>query len=60
MQAPPPITGSAHDQVPRTPPQHWPDARERFRSSAFIAANFGDEFQRAFTLLKEQEMNEFD
>mgnify|MGYP003674838547 FL=1 len=54
------MTGNAYDQVPRTLPRHWPEAVERFRSSGFIAEYFGAEFQRVFTLMKEQEMQEFD
>ncbi|QIB65400.1 glutamine synthetase family protein [Kineobactrum salinum] len=59
-EAPPPLEGNAYDQVPLSLPRYWPDALQRFRDSDFIRANFGAEFQRVFTLLKEQEMDEFD
>jgi glutamine synthetase len=60
LEAPPPITGNAYDQVPLSLPRYWPDALQRFRDSAFIRDNFGPEFQRVMTLMKEQEMDDFD
>ncbi|HEY7776775.1 MAG TPA: glutamine synthetase, partial [Kineobactrum sp.] len=60
LEAPAPIEGNAYDQVPLSLPRYWPDALQRFRGSDFIRDNFGAEFQRVFTLLKEQEMDEFD
>jgi glutamine synthetase len=60
LQPPPPVAGNAYDQVPRTLPRYWPEAVARFRTSGFVAEYFGAEFQRVFTLMKEQEMQEFD
>ncbi|WP_027950308.1 glutamine synthetase family protein [Haliea salexigens] len=60
LEPPPPVAGNAYDQVARTLPRYWPDAVERFRKSSFIREHFGAEFQRVFTLMKEQEMHEFD
>ena len=41
-------------------PRHWPEALQRFQQSAFIRTHFGPEFQRILTLMKEQEMDDFD
>jgi glutamine synthetase len=60
LQAPAPLEGNAYDQVPPSLPRHWPDALARFSDSQFIADNFGREFQRVYTLLKQQEQDEFD
>ncbi|MEH6570191.1 MAG: glutamine synthetase family protein [Halioglobus sp.] len=60
LQAPTPLEGNAYDQVPASLPRHWPDALARFSKSTFIAENFGEEFQNVYTLLKQQEMDEFD
>jgi glutamine synthetase len=60
LQPPPPVAGNAYDQVPRMLPRYWPEAVARFRTSGFVAEYFGAEFQRVFTLMKEQEMQEFD
>jgi glutamine synthetase len=32
----------------------------RFENSDFIRDNFGEEFQRVYTVLKQQELDEFD
>ena len=60
LQAPAPLEGNAYDQVPASLPRYWPDALARFSKSAFITQNFGEEFQNVYTLLKQQEMDEFD
>jgi glutamine synthetase len=39
---------------------YWPDALANFSGSEFIGQYLGSEFQRVYTLLKQQEMDEFD
>jgi glutamine synthetase len=60
LQAPPPLEGNAYDQLPPSLPRYWPDALARFSESAFIADNFGAQFQSIYTGLKQQELDEFD
>lgn len=60
LEAPEPLEGNAYDQVPPSLPRYWPDALARFESSQFIGDNFGREFQSIYTLLKQQELDEFD
>ena len=60
LQAPEPLEGNAYDQVPPSLPRYWPDALQRFENSRFIGDNFGREFQTIYTLLKQQELDEFD
>lgn len=60
LEAPEPLEGNAYEQVPASLPRYWPNALERFSSSDFIRDIFGEEFQRVYTLLKEQELDEFD
>jgi glutamine synthetase len=60
LSAPEPLAGNAYDQVPASLPRYWPDALTSFADSAFIRDNFGSDFQRVFTLLKQQEMDEYD
>jgi glutamine synthetase len=60
LEAPAPLVGNAYDQVPPSLPRYWQDALARFSDSAFIRDNFGGEFQRIYTLLKQQEQDEFD
>ena len=55
-----PLEGNAYDQLPASLPRYWPDALARFERSEFICAYLGDEFQRVYSLLKQQEMDEFD
>jgi glutamine synthetase len=55
-----PLEGNAYDQLPASLPRYWPDALARFERSEFIGAYLGDEFQRVYSLLKQQEMDEFD
>lgn len=54
------LEGNAYDQVPASLPRHWPDALARFSDSNFIRDSFGEDFRRVYTLLKQQEMDEFD
>jgi len=60
MEAPAPLEGNAYDQLPPSLPRHWPQALSLFEESTFIRQWFGAEFQRVYTLLKQQEMAEFD
>jgi glutamine synthetase len=60
LEAPAPLEGNAYDQLPATLPRYWPDALLRFKNSAFIKASFGEEFQKVFAILKQQELDEFD
>jgi glutamine synthetase len=60
LEAPEPMEGNAYEQLPASLPRYWPDALANFSSSEFIGEYLGSEFQRVYTLLKEQEMDEFD
>ena len=60
LEAPAPLEGNAYDQLPPSLPRYWQDALARFERSEFIGAYLGSEFQRVYTLLKQQEMDEFD
>ena len=60
MSAPEPMTGNAYDQLPPSLPRYWPDALARFSQSEFIASSFGSEFQKVFTVIKQQELDTFD
>ena len=60
LEAPEPLAGNAYDQVPPALPRHWQTALERFQGSAFIRDYLGEDFQRVFTLMKLQEMDQFD
>jgi len=37
-----------------------PEPLACFEGSAFVRDNFGEEFQRVYTILKQQELDEFD
>lgn len=60
LQAPPPLAGNAYEMLEPSLPRYWPDALVRFASSGFIAHNFGRAFQNVYTVLKQQEMADFD
>ncbi len=60
LEAPAPMQGNAYDQLEPSLPRYWPDALRRFGESAFVRDYLGEEFQRVYRLLKEQEMAEFD
>lgn len=60
LEAPEPLEGNAYDQLPPSLPRYWPDALANFSGSEFIGQYLGSEFQRVYTLLKQQEMDEFD
>lgn len=60
LQAPAPLEGNAYEQLPPSLPRYWPDALARFEASEFIRDNFGEEFLKVYSILKQQEMDEFD
>ncbi|MCB1678056.1 MAG: glutamine synthetase [Halioglobus sp.] len=60
LQPPPPLTGNAYDQLSADLPRYWPQALSCFAGSAFVRDNFSADFQRVYTNLKQQELNEFD
>jgi glutamine synthetase len=60
LQPPPALEGNAYDQLPPSLPRYWPDALARFEESAFIRDYFGEQFARVYTILKRQELDEFD
>lgn len=60
LEPPEPLTGNAYDQLPASLPRYLPDAMARFSGSAFIADYFGTDFQRVYSLLKQQELDEYD
>ena len=60
LEAPAPLEGNAYEQLPPSLPRHWPQALACFEQSAFIRQWFGEEFQRVYALLKQQEIDEFD
>ncbi|MGI9294817.1 MAG: glutamine synthetase family protein [Pseudomonadales bacterium] len=60
LQAPPVVEGNAYEQFPASLPRYWPDAVATFSASAFIEEYFGSEFRKVYTIIKQQEMDEFD
>ncbi|MEH6608087.1 MAG: glutamine synthetase family protein [Halioglobus sp.] len=60
LSVPEPMTGNAYDQLPASLPRYWPDALALFSESEFIARSFGTEFQKVFTVIKQQELDTFD
>lgn len=60
LVAPAPLEGNAYEQLPASLPRYWPDALARFESSSYINSTFGEDFQRVFAILKQQELDEFD
>jgi glutamine synthetase len=60
LEPPPPLEGNAYDQLPPSLPRYWPDALAHFSGSAFVRSHFGETFQQVYTMLKQQEMDEFD
>ena len=60
LTSPNPLEGNAYDQVPPSLPRYWTDAMSRFEDSDFVGATFGGEFQKVFSILKRQELDEFD
>jgi glutamine synthetase len=60
LLAPPPMEGNAYEQLPPSLPRYWPEALARFADSGFIRDYFGEQFQQVYSVLKQQEMDEFD
>jgi glutamine synthetase len=60
LEAPEPLEGNAYEQTPASLPRYLPDALNRFEQSDFIREYFGPEFQHVYSLMKHQEMDEFD
>jgi len=60
LEAPPPLQGNAYDQLEPSLPRYWPDALARFEQSGFIRDHFGATFQHVYSVLKRQELAEFD
>lgn len=60
LEPPAPTVGNAYEKQPACLPRYWPDALARFARSAFIRDNLGEEFQRVYTIVKQQEVDEFD
>lgn len=60
MQAPAPVEGNAYDQFSPSLPRYWSDSLSIFSQSEFIERYFGGEMRRAFSIVKQQEMDEFD
>ena len=60
LQPPAPVEGNAYELLPPSLPRYWPDALARFAGSDFVRANLGQPFQHVYTVLKQQEMDEFD
>jgi glutamine synthetase len=60
LQPPAPVQGNAYEVLPPSLPRYWPDALARFSGSAFVADNFGEPFRQVYSMLKQQELDEFD
>jgi glutamine synthetase len=60
LEPPKALEGNAYDQLPPSLPRYWPDALARFAESAFISEYFGKEFRSVYSILKQQEIDEFD
>ena len=60
LKAPEPISGNSYEQAQATLPRYYPDSLDVFSESEFIAEYFGAQFQNTFTLLKRQEIAEYD
>ena len=60
LSAPPPLVGNAYELLEPSLPRYWPDALAQFENSKFICDNLGPAFQRVYSVLKRQEMADFD
>ncbi|RLQ23354.1 glutamine synthetase [Seongchinamella sediminis] len=60
LQAPEALEGNAYEQVPPSLPRYWPNALDCFAGSRHIPAYLGSDFQKVFTILKQQELDTFD
>jgi len=60
LEPAPPVRGNAYEQLEPALPRYWPDALKSFSGSGFIRDYLGSELQQVYTLLKTQEMADFD
>ncbi|MFT4767465.1 MAG: glutamine synthetase [Glaciecola sp.] len=59
LEPPPPMEGNAWEQLEPSLPQHWNTALDVFRQSRFVSDYLGSSFQEVYSLLKQQEIDEF-
>lgn len=59
LEPPPVLTGNAYEQDGEPLPVHWAQSIERFASSEFARATFGDKFVGLYSTVKRAEMEEF-
>ena len=60
LQAPEPLEGNAYEQLPPSLPRYWPIALGSFETSEHIANYLGRDFQKVFSIIKQQELDTFD
>ncbi len=60
LRPPAAIAGNAYEQSVPDLPNYWVLARARFAESAFVKNYLGEEFQKTFNAIKQQEADEFD
>ncbi len=60
IEPPEATVGNSYDQREATLPRYWPDALCLFEESKLVEEHFGKQFQSIFSLIKRQEMAEFD
>lgn len=60
LTPPEPLEGNAYEQLPPSLPRYLPDALARFETSAHIEEYLGAEFRKVYTILKQQELDEYD
>ena len=60
LEPPQALEGNAYDQLPPSLPRYWPDALASFADSTFISKYFGKDFRTVYSILKQQEIDEFD
>jgi glutamine synthetase len=59
LEPPEPMDGNAWEQLEPSLPRHWNEALDVFRQSRFVANYLGSSFQEVYSLLKQQELDEF-
>ncbi|MDP5070995.1 MAG: glutamine synthetase family protein [Congregibacter sp.] len=59
LEPPPAMEGNAWEQLEPSLPQHWNAALDAFSKSRFVADYLGASFQEVYSLLKQQEIDEF-
>jgi glutamine synthetase len=59
LEPPEPMDGNAWEQLEPSLPRHWNEALDVFRQSRFVADYLGSSFQEVYSLLKQQELDEF-